>query len=187
MPLAHFSNVRSHYELFEPIYTNLFEINFILPAILQAENRDPVLMMENATSVSLPLTPDLTTASQKFKFSDREFVLTPEKTSIEVEIKFNLNQDTKNAVFIWNTLKRWYDLAWNSQTGETFYKRDLVGTIIVLHHDKKGIVNRRVTYNNCQLLGVEGFDLDWGTTGIVEPRNAKWISDFWEDVYIDNV
>jgi hypothetical protein len=79
------------------------------------------MLMENATKVGLPLTPDIGKASQKFKFSDREFLLTPEKTSIDVEITFNINQDTNNAMYVWNTLRRWYDLVWNSQTGETFY------------------------------------------------------------------
>jgi hypothetical protein len=187
MPLPHFSNVKSHNELFEPIYLNLFEINFILPTILQSENRDPIMLMENATKVGLPLTPDIGKASQKFKFSDREFLLTPEKTSIDVEITFNINQDTNNAMYVWNTLRRWYDLVWNSQTGETFYKKDIVGTIIVLHHDKKGVVLRRVTYNNCQIYGLDGFDLDWSTPAIREPLTAKWISDYWEDIYFDNV
>lgn len=187
MPLPHFSNVRSHNELFEPIYTNLFEVNFILPTILQAENRDPLLLMENAKKVNLPLTPDINRAAQKFKFSDREFLLTPDKTSVEVNIAFNVNQDTNNAVFVWNTLKRWYDLVWNSQTGETFYKKDIVGTIIVLHHDKKGVVIRRVTYNNAQIFGLDGFDLDWSTPAIKEDLEVRFVSDYFEDIYFDNI
>lgn len=187
MPLPHFSNIRSHNELWEPIYQNLFEVNFILPLILQAENRDPVLMMENCKKVNLPLTPAIGNASQKFKFSDREFLLTPDKTSVEVNLEFNINQDDTNSVFVWNTLKRWYDLVWNSQTGETCYKKDIVGTIVVLQHDKKGVVIRRVVYNNCQIKEVGGFDLDWGSNGIFESVAANFIADYWEDVYFDNV
>ena len=188
MPLPHFSNIRSHNELWEPIYVNLFEVNFILPLILQAENRDPILLMENCKKISLPLTPVVENASQKFKFSDREFLLTPARTSIDVDIDFNINQDDTNSVFVWNTLKRWYDLVWNSQTGETCYKKDIVGTIIVLQHDKKGVVIRRVVYNNCQIKEITGYsDLDWSSTSIIEGISGKFVADYWEDVYFDNI
>jgi hypothetical protein len=187
MPLPHFSNVRSHNELWEPIHMNLFEVNFILPAILQAENRDPLLMMENAKKINLPLTDDIGTVQQKFKFSDRVFMLTPEKTYFDIDMSFNVNQDDKNAVFVWNTLKRWYDLVWNQQTGETFYKKDIVGTIIVLHHDKKGVVIRRVTYNNVQIKGIDGYDLDWSSPAIKDDLGARFVADYANDVYFDNV
>ena len=32
----------------EPVYMNLFEITFILPVILQAQGRDPILLLQQA-------------------------------------------------------------------------------------------------------------------------------------------
>lgn len=187
MPLPHFTNISSHNEIHEPVYQNLFEVHFILPLILQAENRDPVMLMENCKKVSLPLTPGIGNSNQKYKFSDREYLLTPDKTSMEVNLEFNINMDDNQAVFVWNTLKAWYDLVWNSQTGETCYKKDIIGTIIVLAHDKKGKLYRRVTYQNCQIKELGGFDYDWGSTSIIDGVNASFISDYWDDLYFDNV
>ena len=88
---------------------------------------------------------------------------------------------------VWNTLRAWYDLAWNSQNGYLHYKADLIGTIIVNQHDKKGLVLRRVTFQNCQLLDVSGFGtLEWAQSGDIETVSAKWIADYWIDEYIDN-
>jgi hypothetical protein len=67
----------------EPVYKNLFEITFILPTILQAQGRDPIMLLQQATSVNLDLTPDIPTAEQKFKYSSRMFVGTPDTTSLK--------------------------------------------------------------------------------------------------------
>ena len=43
----------------EPVFLNLFEITFVLPTILTAQKRDTSLMLQEATSVELNLTPDI--------------------------------------------------------------------------------------------------------------------------------
>jgi hypothetical protein len=190
MPLPHFTQLQSTNTNFEPVYPSLFEVTFVLPQILQAQGRDPLMLLENAKKIDLsPLTPDIPAVnSQRFKFSTRVFLALPEKTDIEFDIPFNVNVDDNGSVFVWNTLRAWYDLVWNSQNGTTFYKRDIIGTVIVNQHDKKGFVIRRVTFHNAQLKAIEGFaDLDWtNTSGIVEDVNAKFVADYWTDEFIDN-
>jgi hypothetical protein len=77
----------------EVVYLNLFEITFVLPVIVQAQGRDPLLLLENATKISLgSLTNfDIGQATQRFKFSTREFLTTPTKTSGELSIPFQVN------------------------------------------------------------------------------------------------
>lgn len=187
MPLPHFTQLQSTNVNYEPVYPSLFEITFVLPSLLQEEGRDPLVMLENATNVDLPLTPDITAVDQRFKFSTRRYLTLPESTHMDFSIKFNLNVNEDGAVFIWNTLKSWYDKVWNSQNGSTMYKRDLVGTVVVNQHDKKGFVIRRVTYHNTQLMGIGDISLDWTqNTSIVEPVDVKFTSDYWTDEYIDN-
>lgn len=169
----------------EAVFLNLFEITFILPTILQAQNRDPLLLLEQATNVSLDLTPDLQTTTQKFKYSTRVFLKTPEKTDTSFNIKFNVNVNNSGSMETWDALKAWYDLAWNSQNGSLHYKADTIGTVIVNQHDKKGLVLRRVTFQNVQLTGIDAVELNWDG-GEIMSANGKFVADYWIDEYIDN-
>jgi hypothetical protein len=173
----------------EVVYLNLFEITFILPVILQAQGRDPILLLENATKVNLGganLTAfDVGQAQQRFKYSTREFLTTPTKTSGEISIPFQVNVNNSGSMETWTTLKAWYDLVFNSQNGSLHYKSDIIATIIVNQHDKKGVVLRRVTFQNCQLKSLTGWDLDWASNAIVTEVTAAIVYDYFIDEYID--
>ena len=170
----------------EVVYTNLFEVTFILPTILQAQKRDPLLLLENATKISLNLTEhDVAEKVQRFKYSTRAFYATPTKTHGNLSIPFQVNVNNNGSMEVWNTLKAWYDLLFNSQNGSLHYKSDLIGTIVVNQHDKKGVVLRRVTFQNCQLYKVGGYDLDWASNGIIENVTADFTYDYFIDEYID--
>ena len=110
---------------------------------------------------------------------------TPNKTHIEFKIDFNVNVNLSGSMETWNTLKAWYDLVWNSQNGYTHYKADTIGTIIVNQHDKKGVVLRRVTFQNTQLKSVGGISLKWDSSDIWS-ASADFVADYWIDEYIDN-
>lgn len=172
----------------EVVYTNLFEITFILPTILQAQGRDPFLLLQQAKKVSLAGLTDfsITSKEQRFKYSTRQFLTTPQKTSGSIDIPFNVNVNDQGSMETWNTMKAWYDLVWNSQNGSLHYKSDLIGTIIVNQHDKKGVVLRRVTFQNCQLQKLTGWDLDWGQQNIIEEVTGTFIWDYFVDEYIDS-
>jgi len=146
------------------------------------------LLLQQATSIDIntsDLTRDLGSSQQRFKFSTREYLLTPTETDGEINIKFNVNVNQQLNMEIFTTLKAWYDLLWNSQNGSMHYKSDLIGTIIVNHHDKKGYVLRRVTYQNCQINNLNYKDLDWSQQGIIESIDAKFYWDYFIDEYID--
>ena len=171
----------------EVVYTNLFEVTFVLPTILQAQKRDALLLLENATKISLNLTEhDVAEKVQRFKYSTRAFYATPTKTHGNLTIPFQVNVNNNGSMEVWNTLKAWYDLLFNSQNGSLHYKSDLIGTIIVNQHDKKGVVLRRVTFQNCQLFKIAGYDLDWGSNGIIENVSAEFVYDYFIDEYIDS-
>ena len=191
MPLPHFTQIYvndspggpgSNPE--EVIYLNLFEITFFFPVILQAQGRDPFHTLQQASSVDLDLTPAIEVATQQFKYSTRAFMKTPAKTHVEFKIKFNVNQNQNGNMEIWDQLKAWYDIVWNSQNGTLHYKSDIIGTIIVNQHDKKGVVIRRVTFQNVQIKGVSAYTLDWSSTEIFSTE-ADFVADYWIDEYID--
>lgn len=171
----------------EVVFKNLFEITFVLPVALQAQQRNPVLLLQNALNVDFNLTEfDVAVKEQRFKYSTRAFLTTPTKTTIDFSIKFNVNVNQNGSMETWNTLRAWYDLVFNSQSGTAFYKSDIIGTIIVNQHDKKGVVLRRVTFQNCQIKKLAGYSLDWSSNDIVNEIQADFISDYFIDEFIDN-
>jgi hypothetical protein len=197
MPLPHFTNLivngnpgpggkpAPH----EVLYKNLFEITFILPTILQAQGEDlrnPILLMQNATKVNFNLTEfDIAEKEQRFKYSTRVFLTTPTKTSGSLSIPFQVNVNDAGSVLVWNTLKAWYDLVFDYRTGALHYKSDLIGTIIVNYHDKKGIVLRRVTFQNVQLKKIGGWEMDWAANDIIDNLSVDFVYDYFIDEYID--
>lgn len=194
MPLPHFTKLSNVGSPGGPgtlpdevVYLKLFEITFILPVILQAQGRDPFLLLENSTKISLAnlTTFDVGQAMQRFKYSTREFLTTPTKTSGEISIPFQVNVNQQGSMETWTTMKAWYDIVFNSQNGASHYKSDIIGTIIVNQHDKKGVVLRRVTFQNCQLKSLSGWDLDWSSNSIVQDVTATFVWDYFIDEYID--
>lgn len=196
-PLPHFTQVQSHgtthpntSEIYEPVYPSLYEITFVLPSIVQNQGRDPLMLLENATSISgLTVHKPLGSQMQRFKYSTRMFLTMPADTSLDgVTINFNVNVGNAGDVFNYNALRAWYDLAWNSQNGTLSYKRDIVGTIIVNHHDKKGYVIRRITLHNCQMKDITGYlnEVKWDdSASIVQDVGCEFIVDYWTDERID--
>jgi len=172
----------------EVVYLNLFEITFVLPVILQAQKRDALLLLENATKISLANLTEFDTQpkEQRFKYSTRVFQTTPSKTSGTLAIPFQVNVNNNGSMEVWNTLKAWYDLLFNSQNGSLHYKSDMIGTIIVNQHDKKGVVLRRVTFQNCQMSKLAGYELDWSTNDIIPTVQADFVYDYFIDEYIDS-
>ena len=193
MPLPHFANTLQTGAPGGPgqipdevVYLNLFEITFVLPVSLQA-NRNAILLLQNATKIDLNLTEfDVTAKPQRFKYSTRMFMTPPTKTDGTLSIPFQVNVNQSGSMETWNTLKAWYDLVFNSQNGSVFYKSDIIGTIIVHQHDKKGVVLRRVTFQNVQITKIAGYSLDWSSNNIIENATAEFVYDYFVDEYIDN-
>ena len=193
MPLPHFNQVINVGAPGGPgtapdevVYLNLFEITFILPVILQQTQRNPFLLLQNATKIDLNLTEfDVAAKSQRFKYSTRMFMTSPTKTDGTLSIPIQVNVNDQGSMETWNTLKAWYDLVFNSQNGALHYKSDIIGTIIVNQHDKKGIVLRRVTFQNVQISKIQGYSLDWSSNNIIESTQADFVYDYFIDEYID--
>jgi hypothetical protein len=193
MPLPHFTQVINSGSPGGPgtlpdevVYLNLFEITFILPVILQAQGRDPILLLQNATKIGMQTTEfDVAAKTQRFKYSTRMFLSTPTKTDGTLSIPIQVNVNNQGSMETWNTMKAWYDLVFNSQNGSLHYKSDIIGTIIVNQHDKKGVVLRRVTYQNVQITKLQGYDLDWSGNNIIENSQADFLYDYFIDEYID--
>jgi hypothetical protein len=99
-------------------------------------------------------------------------------------MSFNVNVNDTGSMETWNIMKSWYDLVWNSQNGYLHYKADIVGTIIVNQHDKKGVVLRRLTFQNAQIKSIGNPAFDW-SQGEIWSFDSTFVADYWIDEYID--
>ena len=186
MPLPHFTQIQSHNQNWEPTYKNLFEVEIFLPDVIKDRNTNAKqLLLENAISTTMPTYPALTTIPQKYKYSTRLFTGFPDTTSRpDLGISFNINQNNDKQIFAFRMIKDWYDLAWNNEDGSSNYKKNMLGEIIVYHHDREGEIIRRVTYHNCQIVSWSGLeDLSWADTSAIHELAGVWAVDWWEDFY----
>ena len=184
MPLPHFTNVQSHNQNEEPVFKNLFEVVIILPpAIAALHPNSQTLLLENTTNSSFPAYPAIESAEQNFKFSTRQYLKMPTTTSTTLKLKLNMNVNEKYQVFTWRMMKDWYDLVWNNEDGSVHYKSNIISDIVVHAHDKEGRVLRRVTYFNCQIKSITGWeDIDWKGQEIAA-LDVEFIADYWSDQY----
>ena len=76
MPLPHFTQLLNTGSPGGPgtlpdevVYTNLFEVTFVLPVILQAQGRNPILLLQNAINIDMNLTQfGIGVKEQRFKY-----------------------------------------------------------------------------------------------------------------------
>lgn len=186
MSLPHFTNIQSHNKLWEPVYKNLFEVQIVLPKLVGDRHQNASeMLLENATSIRLPVYPTLGNVPQRYKYSTRMFTGFPDSTSItDLSVKFNMNQNDSNQMFTFRVIKDWYDLLWNNEDGSSHYKKNAVGEIILYQHDREGVIIRRVSYHNCQLTQfADGGDLVWNGGQDIMDVTATWVVDYWEDYY----
>lgn len=202
MGLGHFTNVATATNIWEPVFKSLFEIQIDLPQLLTGNDPDlRGIMIENATSVSLPSYPKIEVKPQRFKYSTRIYPTLPGQTHLtEQAIKFNLNESVKfgpnnglqnnsgyvaGKVPVFRGIKDWYDLIWNNETGQLNYKGNLVGTVTIDQHDKEGLVIRRVIWHNAFITGFSGWDegLSWESVTEIHDLTASFAVDYFEDFY----
>lgn len=186
MALPHFRNIISTNTKWEPVYQNLFEVNVTLPALIEVTSAQQMLL-ENAIKISdtSALTPELARSDQQFKYSHRRYLQTPAETHKTFDIEFNINQTDKKTIETWAHMKRWYDLIWNSQTGELHYKNDYIGGVNVHIHDRTGEVIRRIDFVNAWVQGISGFTHTWESTDLIKVVTAEFVCDYWIDTYFD--
>ena len=184
MPLPHYTNIKSHNQNWEPVFNNLFEVVVLLPPAIAGQHPDhQTLLLENITDTSFPTYKAIESVAQNFKFSTRNFLKVPGDTSTELKLSINMNVNDDYQVFTWRMMKDWYDLVWNNEDGSLHYKSNIISDIVVHAHDKEGHVIRRVTYFNCQIQSITGWEaLNW-TGNEIQSLDVKFIADYWSDMY----
>lgn len=157
MALKHYSHYRNSdaaTNMWEVVSPALFEVYLTFPekiSHLNGYNQD--LMFQHVRSISGldGLTPTIGNVVQKYKYAERHYAAAgPDKTSLELTITYTLNINDSHENYIYNLLRKWYDLVYNPQNGQTLVKKDYAGgsRMLIYEHDRNGAIWRKITCFN---------------------------------------
>lgn len=180
--LSHYKNSMSSINKFEPVFLNQFEVLVTPPAGVLNGN----LLLEQVTNISgLDVDKNPSSIEQRYKFANRNFAgAKPDKTTLDLAIKFNVNLDDVNSMFTFKTLRQWTDLIYNPLTGAQGLKRDYTGTIVVSIFNKQGDVFRRITCRDVfPTAPITDMSLSYESSEIFS-IDMKYASDYFDDVFL---
>ena len=182
--LPHWDNSRAATNYYEPLFLNQFEVVITPPAIISA-NVD--LLVEHVVSISgLPELTPTGVVEQKYKFASRSFAgAVPEKTTADLDIKFTVNLNEENDMYIYNILRGWADLAYDPLTGRQGLKRDYYGQIYVANFNKAGDIFRQikapVVFPTTPITPIES---DFTNNDIYRITGFTLRADYWEETIL---
>lgn len=148
---SHYRNSKAASNMYEVVSPALFEVYLKFPYILSGDGSiDTELLLEHVRSISGldGLTPTVGNVVQKYKYAERHYAAAgPDKTSLELTITYTLNLNDVHENYIYNMLRKWYNLVYNPQNGQMLNKAMYAGgsTMTILEHDRGGEVWRKIT------------------------------------------
>ena len=157
MALKHYSHYRNSdaaTQMWEVVSPALFEVYFKFPDILSGDSKiNPELMFQHVRSISGldGLTPTVGNVVQKYKYAERHYAAAgPDKTSLELQITYTLNLNDSHENYIYNMLRKWYNLIYNPQNGQMLTKLQYAAgsTMTIYEHDRNGAIWRKITCLN---------------------------------------
>lgn len=194
MGLPHFKTSRAAMELFEPVWTNLYCVNFKLPSTLGLTNDENNLIIEGITKIGGLNTNKVPAAgsNQAYKFATRRFADSgPSETTLDIsmdmEVNMRGNQAGQPDLYTLKTLRRWTDMIYDPLTGRMGLKADYVADwCIITMHDKAMHPFWQWTLYNI-----------WPTSSIPEPNldfmqknqlykitGLKFACDYWDEIML---
>jgi hypothetical protein len=172
--------------MYEVVSPALFEVYLTFPNKLNELNGNQELMFEHVRSISGldGLTPTIGNVVQKYKYAERHYAAAgPDKTSLELTITYTLNINNAHENYIYNMLRKWYDLVYNPQNGQTLVKRDYAGGSImnIIEYDRNGAIWRKITcldfFPSTPPTGLNEDNYD--STGDAKTVSITFIVDNW--------
>jgi hypothetical protein len=147
---SHYKNSKAASSLYEVVSPALFEVDFTFPNLIKNDGIDTELMFQHVRSISGldGVNPTVGNVVQKFKFAERHYASAgPDKTSLELTITYTLNLNDTHENYIYNMLRKWYNLIYNPQNGQMLTKKQYAdGSMMrIYEHDRNGAIWRKIT------------------------------------------
>lgn len=185
--LPHWDNSRAATNYYEPVFLNQFEVIITPPAAI-AENVD--LLVEHVMTIDgLPELTGTDVITQTYKFAKRSYASgVPKDTIADLNIKFSVNLNEENNMYIYNILRGWADLAYDPLTGRQGLKRDYYGEIYVAIFNKAGDIFREFRFTPVIPNGpLTDMKLDYTQGQNVYEITAKFRADAWKETRIGQI
>lgn len=192
MSLSHFSHYRNstaaigNYEVVSPA---LFEVYLKFPNIIDGdEDIKKDLLVEHVRSISGldGLTPNVGNVVQKYKFAERHYAAAgPERTSLELTLTYTLNLNDSHQNYVYNMLRKWYNLVYNPQNGRMLTKANYAkgSCMHIMEHDRDGAIWRKITcFDFFPSTPPTGLNEDnYDSTGDAKTVSITFIVDDWTE------
>ena len=151
MALSHFKNSHAAVNKWAVVNPAMFGVT-ILPPTLDGQQDDKTtqLLLEHVRSISGldGLNPAMGTVIQKYKQAERVYLGVPEQTHLELQMTFSLNLNDSNENYIYTTLRKWYNKAFNPATGQYGLKKEYCGSMVIVEYNRDGSIWRKVVCVN---------------------------------------
>ena len=187
MALSHFKNSHAAVNKWEVVNPALFEVTLLPPALdgdKEGGDLTTQLLLEHVRSISGldGLNPAMGTVIQKYKQAERVYLGVPETTHLELQMTFSLNLNDSNENYIYTTLRKWYNKAFNPATGQYGLKKDYSGSMVIVEYNRDGSIWRKVTCINVipgQPTGMNDRNYDNGNEA--NEISITFNADCWDD------
>lgn len=182
--LPHYKSAKAGMKNYEPVYQNLFEVKIIPPVGARAGSE---LLLQHVISISgLNQDKGVETLQQSYKFAKRSYAKSgPDDTTIpDIKIKFSLNLNEANELYVYKTLRNWWRLVYNPLTGEQGLKKDYSGdaAIIVTNYNRKGDIFWQRTFHGLIPKGdLPEIGGDYTSAEGFEDFEVGFSADWWEE------
>jgi len=184
---SHYNNSQAATNMWEVVSPALFEVDFAFPTLINGDpNNDPILMFEHVRSIAGldGVTPTVSNVVQKYKYAERHYAAAgPDKTSLELTVTFTMNLNDSQHNYIYNMLRKWYDLIYNPQNGQMLTKKQYAdgSRMFIVEHDRNGAIWRKVNcFNFFPSTPPTGLNEDnYDSTGDAKTVSITFIVDDW--------
>ena len=184
---SHYNNSQAATNMWEVVSPALFEVDFSFPSLISGDpNNDTILMFEHVRSITGldGVTPTVGNVVQKYKYAERHYAAAgPDKTSLELTVTFTMNLNDKQHNYIYNMLRRWYDLIYNPQNGQMLTKKQYAdgSRMFIAEHDRNGAIWRKINcFNFFPSTPPTGLNEDnYDSTGDAKTVSITFIVDDW--------
>lgn len=178
--LPHYLNNRASTKNYEPLYQNLFEVSIIPPTTVAGGE----LLLEHVRSVSgLDTDRGSDAVDQAYKHAKRKYASgVPTDTTVEVTLNFSLNLNDNNEMYVYKTLRDWQRKIHNPLTGEQGLKKDYVGTMVVVMHNRAGdIFWQRTLYSVFPVGDMPSLELSYDDGAVLSLDGMRFSADYWTE------
>jgi len=182
--LSHFKNSTAAVNKYEVVNPALFEVTLLPPTLDGTDDKTTQLLLEHVISISGldGLNPSMGTVIQKYKQADRVYLGVPETTHLELSMTFSLNLNDANENYIYTTLRKWYNKAFNPATGSYGLKKDYCGSMVIVEYNRDGSIWRKTTCINVipgQPTGMNDRNINSGNEA--NELSMTFYADCWDD------